>query len=288
MIVKNLSHNIALGVCTAIAFTSLLGANTLPARAADARCTTQTTVKLRKGPGQSFDTLAELKKGTPLTPKAYTTKGNPSGEWIRIEVSGTNQKGWVNASPQIVSCTIDVKALPKEDPATTGNPDVATEVGQYPRTPHSGNDGEVEGDTVMPSLPKLKDPTQPLIFKNKINLRVIVRDKTVANKRDGAGIQQVSFRIETIAKDAECGGSGDTTVYERVEKNHSYCLFGGDDATCSSALDLKKTSKWPDDKKTPITNGRYKVSAQIDLSDTDRAGSGAFWFTCFEIQGLAK
>jgi len=273
-------------VCGATLFGLLLCFSTTPARAADASCTTkQDKVRLRSGPGQSFNRLAELKLGSPLKPLAYTAKGNTSGDWIRVEVGGTNQKGWVSASPQIVTCNIDVKALPREDANTNTNKDVATEVGQYPGVPRNGFDGDVEGDTVMPGLRKLSDLSQPLVFTNKINLRVIARDRLLDDKRDGAGIKQVSFEIWTLRPDDSCDGSGFEKVYARVEQNRAYCLFGTDAPTCS-ALDLKKTTTWPDQNNTPIVNGRYKVSAQIDLKDEDK--SGAFWFTCFEIQGLPR
>ena len=75
----------------------------------------------------------------------------------------------------------------------------------------------------------------PPTFRNSINLRVEVFD-TRAGLYDGAGIDQVTFRI--VADD----GEGDV-VWEKVETTAPYCVFGGNDPGCTP-IDLRDGARY--------------------------------------------
>ncbi len=94
-------------------------------------------------------------------------------------------------------------------------------------------------------------------FRDAINFRVEVFD-TRAGLYDGAGIETVTFRI--IADD----GLGDV-VWEKVESNPAFCVFGGDEAGCT-AIDLRSGAQWPTPFAGQINNNVYL--AQIDIAPT--------------------
>ncbi|MEZ4767928.1 MAG: hypothetical protein R2844_05815 [Caldilineales bacterium] len=93
-------------------------------------------------------------------------------------------------------------------------------------------------------------------FRDFINFRVEVFD-TRAGLYDGAGIQEVTFRI--IADD----GTGDT-VWEKTEENAPYCVFGGDAPDCAPAVDLRPGAQWPNPFAGRINNNVYL--AEIDIT----------------------
>ena len=96
------------------------------------------------------------------------------------------------------------------------------------------------------------DPT----FRDFINFRVEVFD-TRAGLYDGAGIQDVTFRI--IADD----GNGDT-VWEKTEASAPYCVFGGDAPDCAPAIDLSAAAQWPNPFAGRVNNNVYL--AEIDIT----------------------
>jgi hypothetical protein len=95
-------------------------------------------------------------------------------------------------------------------------------------------------------------------FRDFINFRVEVFD-TRAGLYDGAGINQVTFRI--VADD----GNGDV-VWEKVETSAPFCAFGGDDPGCT-AIDLSSGAQWPNPFAGRINNNVYL--AQIDITPTE-------------------
>lgn len=102
-------------------------------------------------------------------------------------------------------------------------------------------------------------------FRDFINFRVEIFD-TRAGLYDGAGIQDVTFRI--IADD----GNGDT-VWEKTEVNAPYCVFGGDAPDCAPAIDLRPGAEWPNPFADGINNNVYL--AEIDI--TPENGDATQW-----------
>lgn len=109
------------------------------------------------------------------------------------------------------------------------------------------------------------DVTDSPTFRDFINFRVEVFD-TRAGLYDGAGIQDVTFRI--IADD----GDGDT-VWEKTEVNAPYCVFGSDAPDCAPAIDLRPGAQWPNPFTGQINNNVYL--AQIDI--TPQNGDATQW-----------
>jgi len=118
------------------------------------------------------------------------------------------------------------------------------------------------------------DPSEvadPMVFRDQVVFQVEVFD-TRAGLVDGAGIQDVTFRIEVD------DGSGQV-VYERREQNPGYCVFGGGEPDCNVLL-LEDGSHWPDPYGGVIRNGQYLT--RIDILPVD--GEPTQWRWRFNIQ----
>jgi hypothetical protein len=140
-------------------------------------------------------------------------------------------------------------------------------------SPVDGDDGNdfVRGSSpvnqgrviLLPGFDQAQVEDEPT-FRDFINFRVEVFD-TRAGLSDGAGIQQVDFRI--IADD----GTGDT-VWEKTEINAPYCVFGGDSPLCSP-IDLRPGARWPNPFGGQVSNNVYL--AEIDILPVD--GDATQW-----------
>ncbi len=84
-------------------------------------------------------------------------------------------------------------------------------------------------------------------------------------KTDGAGIQQVEFRICRN----DC--NNDTNVvYRRTEQNAAYCAFGGGEPNCT-IFHFTRGVNWPG-ANTPVQSGNYVVEARVRPKE-----GNAFW-----------
>ncbi len=76
------------------------------------RCFTASgTLNLRSGPGTVYDPpIASLPAGTEVTPLAYSAVGYPDDQWVKVQVVGSSEEGWV-ASSFLSDCNVDVTGL---------------------------------------------------------------------------------------------------------------------------------------------------------------------------------
>jgi hypothetical protein len=65
-------------------------------------------LNVRSGPGTTFPSSSSLSKGDLVEPIGRS----PDGKWIKINVQGSGEQGWIADSPQFVSCNKDVSLLP--------------------------------------------------------------------------------------------------------------------------------------------------------------------------------
>ena len=88
---------------------------------------------------------------------------------------------------------------------------------------------------------------------------------------DGAGIQQVEFRI--------CRNDCDddkNVVYRRTEQNAAYCAFGGGEPTCT-IFHFTRGTHWPD-TNTLVQSGNYVVEARVRPKEGDAYWQGQIEF----------
>jgi hypothetical protein len=116
--------------------------------------------------------------------------------------------------------------------------------------------------------------TKPMVFRDRMVFQVEVFD-TRAGPVDGAGIQDVTFRIEVNDDSGQ-------VVYEKREQNPGYCVFGGGEPDCA-ILSLENGSRWPDPYGGEIRNGEYL--AKIDIIPEDGEPTQWRWRFNVEIPG---
>lgn len=66
------------------------------------------TLNVRSGPGTTFSTSGFLSSGETIEPVGISA----DGEWLKLDVEGSDSGGWVFNSPGFVSCNADVDLLP--------------------------------------------------------------------------------------------------------------------------------------------------------------------------------
>ncbi|MBN1250113.1 MAG: protein kinase [Anaerolineae bacterium] len=68
-------------------------------------------LNLREGPGTAYEPpLGNLAAGTQVMPIAYSAVGYPDGQWVKVQVSGTGNEGWVSQA-YLGDCNVDVTGL---------------------------------------------------------------------------------------------------------------------------------------------------------------------------------
>lgn len=110
--------------------------------------------------------------------------------------------------------------------------------------------------------------TEPMVFAQRLPVRVQVFDETVGNS-DGDGIAAVEFQIT--------GPNGDR-VLQSLEETAPYCLWTGNDPACPAPTFAELGYRWPQTGE-PIENGSYSATILITADDE----SSAVWFWSFEI-----
>ena len=160
-------------------------------------------------------------------------------------------------------------ATPTEEKLAIAESDVDGNDGNdYLRGSSTSNQGRV---ILLPGFAQ-SEVTDPMVFRDRVAFRVEVFD-TRAGLFDGAGIQEVSFRIEPD------DGSGQV-IYEKREENASYCVFGGGEPDCVVLVFAESNNHWPDPHGGQILNGPYL--ARIDIVPLN--GEPTQWRWRFEIE----
>lgn len=96
---------------------------------------TNPTLNVRSGPGIAYNPpIAVLNKGTSVHPLAFMPNGFPSGAWLQVEITGTEEVGWVSLS--YIDCgSLDVTQLPggqiPPTPTPTSTPKAPPPSGPY-------------------------------------------------------------------------------------------------------------------------------------------------------------
>jgi hypothetical protein len=161
---------------------------------------------------------------------------------------------------------------PTEEKLLIAESDVDGDDGNdYLRGSSESNQGRV---ILLPGFDQ-SEVNDPMVFRDRIVFRVEVFD-TRAGQVDGAGIEDVTFRIEVD------DGSGQI-VHERREQVPGYCVFGGGEPDCN-VIPLQDGSQWPEPYGGEILKGQYV--AKIDIVPVD--GEPTQWRWQFEIESIAQ
>lgn len=98
----------------------------------------------------------------------------------------------------------------------------------------------------------------PMTFENRIGMALSIFAVDSLHQRPGSGIEQVTFKVTDSATYR--------VVYEKVESESLYCLFGGDTIQeCMPRSFTQLNYEWPNGK--PIYDGDYEVEILIETKD---------------------
>jgi hypothetical protein len=75
-------------------------------------CTVLQDLNLRFGPGTAYrPPLQVLPNNSVLVPLGFAPTGIPGGSWAYVQAEATQNKGWVSAGSQYISCDVDRTSL---------------------------------------------------------------------------------------------------------------------------------------------------------------------------------
>ncbi len=229
-------------------------------------CSTNGTLRLRAGPGESYIIIRNLAPGTPLAPQAYVANGFPAGSWLLVDAGG--QQGWVSASAQFVTCNFVASSLP----APASIPPTSTPIPSptaIPPTPTPVVVAQLPIDVGRPSGADDADPGQvppgrvdwSLEESDDFLFRFYVNDLTAGN-HDGDGIDWVLIVIRD---------QNGNIVDQRQENNAGYCIFGGGEPTCNPWTFEDGVYKWRS-TGLPVVDGTYQLTVYVKPESDDLGG----------------
>ena len=222
---------------------------TSPAPTSGPSCTVlQDNLNLRSGPGTAYrPPISSLAVNSLVTPLGFAPKGIPSGSWAYVQDSASQDKGWVNAGEQYISCNVDVTALSQmafDPPSAPSLPDTS-QASPGPGTCGQGGIFSDNGVDVYDCAVKFSD-------NGFIQFKILKNGEEIG-KDDG--VQNVNFSVTQ---------NGDT-VYNHTEGNAPYCIFGGDDR-CNSWVLEDYIYKW-EAGGSVVEKKKYTVSITANLDD---------------------
>jgi hypothetical protein len=226
-----------------------------------ASCTVLQDLNLRFGPGTAYrPPIRALPGNSVVTPLGFAPQGIPGGTWAYVQEPATQGKGWVSAGSQYISCNVELATLPSiafgtppppplPKSAQTSNPD--------------GNGFCVDSDSEYVCIGTLSDES---LFQFQI-----IRNGIEQGENDG--VEPVSFTVSKISSDDP---SNKVVVYEKIENNVPYCIFGGN-GSCSSWVFEDGIHKWTQGG-TPVEPGEYEMEVNATVN-----GQSSRWAVNFTL-----
>jgi hypothetical protein len=181
---------------------------TLPATTAastEASCTVLQDLNLRSGPGTAYrPPIRALPANSIVTPLGFAPQGIPGGTWAYVQDLTTQEKGWVSAGAQYISCNVELTALPAVSFGTPPPPPLpkATQT-----TDPDGNGFCIDPDSGYQCV--------GIFSAESLFQFQIAKDGVELGANDG--VEKVTFAVK---KDG-------VHVYDSTEVNQAYCIFGG-------------------------------------------------------------
>ncbi len=198
-------------------------------------CTVLQDLNLRSGPGTAYrPPIRALPANSVVTPLGFAPQGIPGGSWAYVQDPATQDKGWVSAGSQFISCNVDLSTLPAVPFGTPPPPPL-------PKSTQT-SDPDGNGFCIDPGsgyqCAGIFSPESLFQFQ-------ILKDGVELGENDG--VEQVTFGVK---KDGE-------HVYDSTEVNKAYCIFGGN-GPCNPWLVEEGVFKWTQGG-TPVEPGEYEM-----------------------------
>lgn len=237
----------------------------IPATAtgSDASCTVLQDLNLRFGPGTAYrPPIRALPANSVVTPLGFVPQGIPGGTWAYVEDAATQDKGWVSAGPQYISCNAELAALPAV-PFGTPPP---------PPFPKSAQTSDPDGNGFCVDAPS--DYQCAGTFADESLFRFqILKDGIEQGKNDG--VEPVLF---TVSRLPSGDPSDKVTVYEKTENQMPYCVFGDSGGSCNSWVSEGGVLKWTAGG-APVEPGEYEMEVNVTVN-----GNSSRWAVTFTLK----
>ena len=217
-------------------------------------CMVLQDLNLRFGPGIAYrPPIRALPANSELTPLGFAPQGIPGGSWAYVQDLATQDKGWVNAGAQYISCNVELAALPA---VAFGTPP--------PFFPQSARSSDPDGNGFCVD-PESKYKCAGIFSDESLFQFQIIRNGNEVGENDG--VEQVAIKVK---KDGDL-------IYRTVENNMPYCVFG-DNGSCNSWIYEDGNYKWTPGGD-PVEPGEYKVEV-----DTTLNGDDSHWEVFFKMK----
>jgi hypothetical protein len=205
-------------------------------------CTVLQDLNLRFGPGTAYrPPIKALPANSVVTPLGFAPQGIPGGTWAYVQEPATQDKGWVSAGSQYISCNVELATLPS----------VAFGTPPPPPLPKSAQSSDPDGNGFC------IDPESGIQCVGTFSSEVLFQFQILSNGAEvgeNEGVEEVSFAVK---KD-------DEAVYSTVETTKPYCIFGGN-GPCNRWVSENGVYKWSPGG-APVEPGEYEMEILATLN----------------------
>ena len=205
-------------------------------------CTVLQDLNLRSGPGTAYrPPIRALPADSVLTPLGFAPQGIPGGTWAYVQDRTTQDKGWVSAGTQFISCNVELSTLPAVPFGTPPPPPLPK--GTQTTDP-DGNGFCIDPDSGFQCVGIFREESlfQFQILRNGVELG------------ENDGVEEINFNVN---RDGE-------PIYSTIEVNRAYCVFGGN-GPCSPWVVEDNVYKWTQGG-TPVEPGEYEMEVFATLN----------------------
>jgi hypothetical protein len=224
-----------------------------------ALCSTIVNLKIRSGPGTAYEPpITAVGPKTRLIPFGFNPVGIPGGSWVLVSSEDGAVTGWVSASPDFLTCDIDLTSLPPVQvapppPTATPKPtSTSATQGSSPKVSNNGGGGGCPENLICEIS---FSPTTLYV----VNARHIDSDT------NGNGVKNVHFSVWDSSETIQ--------YYERTENFPVYCTFGGD-GPCNGWIYEDGAFRWYSGGDA-VEPGEYVVIIDIQGSTPDEFDNSA-------------
>jgi hypothetical protein len=203
------------------------------------------SLNLRSGPSKLYrPVIRSLPANSVVTPLGYLANGLIGGHWAYVRDQASQDKGWVGAEPNFLSCEIDLASLPEMayDPPPPYTP--ASDTSPGPGACDNTQEGEDGSEYACKVVIRDGFPVEFILLKNG------------QPADQGDGVKNVVFTVKD---------QNGNTIYKKTENNAAYCVFGGDAPCPSFPLD-NYLYRWGADGPI-LQSGKYTLSIKPHVED---------------------
>lgn len=219
-------------------------------------CTILQDLNMRSGPGTAYrPPIRVFPENSVVTPLGFAPQGIPGGSWAYVSDPASQDKGWVSAGPQYISCNVELSTLP---PVAFGTPPPPPLPQGIQTSDPDGNGFCIDPDSGYQCVGVFSDES---LFRFQI-----LSNGVELGENDG--VDRIEINVKTI--------DGSTIIYSIVESVKGYCVFGGN-GPCTPWTYENGVYKWGAGG-TPAEPGEYEMEVFAYLN-----GESSRWAVTFNL-----